>query len=278
MPFSRSLFYFQGANEMNLLIDFFGIEIPGYGLFIALGFIAVILYLKIQNYYKDLDFEMGLIILAIAVLSGGLAAKVLYWITAPADFLILFDTSIKLANRINYAFTSGFVFIGGLVGALLAILLFLKKFKELNKLMVFDLFAIAMPLFHMFGRMGCYMAGCCYGSQTTCSIGITFPNESLAPPGISLYPTQLFSVLGNFIITVLLVLLSRRNKEPGKLFALYLIFYSIGRMIIEFYRGDEIRGIYYGLSTSQWLSIPIFVIGISIYYYIRNKNKKNRTI
>lgn len=262
---------------MNLLINFFGIEIPGYGLFIALGFIAVILYLSIQNYYKDIDFEMGLIILAIAVLSGGLAAKILYWITAPADFLILFDTKIELANRINYAFTSGFVFIGGLVGALIGILLFLKQFKELNKLMVFDLFAIAMPLFHTFGRIGCYMAGCCYGSQTSCPIGITFPSESLAPAGISLFPTQLISAFGNFMITVILISLSRKNKEPGKLFALYLIFYSIGRIIIEFYRGDEIRGIYYGLSTSQWLGLPILIFGLLIYYNIRIR-KRNKNI
>lgn len=258
---------------MQIFIDIFGIKIPGYGLFIAIGFCMVILYLKFQSYYKKMDFDTCLIALVCALVGSGVGGKILYWITDPKSFLILFSTNVSIIDRLEYAFSGGLVFLGGFIGAVLGILLFLKIYKEMNPLMVLDLFSISAPIFHMFGRMGCFMAGCCYGRETTCSIGVSFPEGGLAPYGLKLFPTQLFGVAGNFLILLILILLSRKNETPGRLFALYLVMYSIGRFVIEFFRGDEIRGIYYCFSTSQWLSLLIFIIGI-IMFFISSKAKQ----
>lgn len=261
---------------MKMFIDFFGMVIPGYGLFIGIGFIVIVLYLRFQSYYKEMDFDTGLIALVCALVGGAIGAKVLYWITDPESFLILFNRDFGFADRLQYSFTSGLVFLGGFIGGAIGIWIFLKIYKNMKPLMILDLFSISLPLFHMFGRMGCFMAGCCYGRETTSPIGVLFPQGSLAPQGIKLFPTQLFGVVGNFLIVIILFLLSRKNKIPGKLFALYLMMYSIGRFILEFFRGDEARGIYYCFSTSQWISLPIFIIGIVMLfmsYKLHNKSK-----
>jgi len=261
---------------MQMFIELFGKEIPGYGLFIAIGFSMVILYIRYQTYYKDMNFDNGLIALVCALVSGGVGAKILYWITDPKSFLILFNTDLGFFDRLEYSFTGGLVFLGGFIGAVLGILLFLKIYRNMDPLMVLDLFSISLPILHMFGRVGCFMAGCCYGRETTCSIGMSFPQGGLAPHGMKLFPTQLFGAVGNFLIVLLLIALSRKNKKPGRLFALYLILYSIGRFLIEFSRGDEVRGIYYFFSTSQWISIPIFIIGIIMFFISKDARNTSR--
>jgi len=274
----KDLYRGYGGDKMQMYIELFGKKIPGYGFFIAIGFSIIILYLRYQTYYKDMDFDTGLIALVCALVSGGVGAKVLYWITDPKSFLILFNTDLGFVDRLEYGFAGGLVFLGGLIGAGIGILIFLKIYRNMDPLMVLDLFSISLPILHMFGRLGCFMAGCCYGRETTCSIGISYPQGGLAPYGMKLFPTQLFGAVGNLLIVLLLIALSRKKKKPGRLFALYLILYSIGRFIIEFFRGDEVRGIYYFFSTSQWLSIPIFIVGIIMFFIskeVRSKDKSN---
>ena len=254
---------------MKLFIDVFGLKIPGYGLSIAIGLCFVILFLYKQRIYKDLDFDTGLSALLYALITGGVFAKILYWITDPSSFYILFDTSMAFKERFQIAFQGGLVFIGGLMGAVLGMYLFLRKYKHLDPLKTIDIFAIGMPILQMFGRVGCFLAGCCYGKACESPISVVFPPDGLAPAGIPLLPTQLFGVIGNFIIIMTLLLYNKKERQRGRTFGLYLTMYSIGRFILEFFRGDEIRGIYNGLSTSQWLSFPIFVAGI--YFLIRKE-------
>lgn len=265
-----------GDYNMQMFIEVFGREIPGYGLFAAIGLTMVILYLRFQKYYEEMDFDAALIALVCAMVGAGIGAKVLYWMTEPESFLIIFNSNIEFIKRLEYAFTSGLVFFGGLIGAGIGIFIFLKTYKNMNALMVLDIFAISIPIIHMFGRMGCFMAGCCYGRETIWPIGITFPQSGLAPHGVKLFPTQLFGVFGNLIIFLILISLSRKNKEPGRLFGLYLIMYSFGRFVIEFFRGDEFRGLYYGFSTSQWLSIPLFGIGLIVILLLPKINVRNK--
>ncbi|NLY36508.1 MAG: prolipoprotein diacylglyceryl transferase [Tissierellia bacterium] len=258
-----------------MFIELFGREITGYGLFTAVGFTMVIIYLRFQRYYKEIDFDASIIAFVSALVGGGIGAKVLYWFTEPKVFLILFNPNIEFLKRLEYLFASGFVFIGGLIGAGIGIYVFLKIYKKMNALLVLDLFAISLTILHIFGRMGCFMAGCCYGKETTSWLGITFTEGGIAPYGVKLFPTQLFSVGGNILIFIILISLSQKNKIPGKLIGLYLTMYSTGRFLLEFFRGDQFRGFFLGFSTSQWLSIPLFILGLMTLYISARINLKN---
>ena len=93
-----------------------------------------------------------------------------------------------------------------------------------------------------FGRIGCFLAGCCYGEETDSPIGIVFHESAYAPNGVNLIPTQLISSGLDFLHFLVLIWLARRVKADGQVAGCYLIFYSVGRFILEFFRGDMIRG------------------------------------
>jgi phosphatidylglycerol:prolipoprotein diacylglycerol transferase len=127
--------------------------------------------------------------------------------------------------------------------------------------------APGIALGHVIGRLGCLLAGCCYGKPTTVPWGITFTSPDAAanvgtPLGIPLHPTQLYDAGAELLILVLLLLTERRGRPfAGRTFWLYMLLYAISRFIIEFYRGDE-RGIILGLSTSQFVSVVIAPLAV----------------
>jgi len=115
-----------------------------------------------------------------------------------------------------------------------------------------------------FGRIGCFLAGCCYGAETTLPIGVKFPEGSLAPAGICVQPTQIYSSIFDFLLGFFLLYYSKKERKNGKVMGLYLIIYSIGRFLVEFLRDDQ-RGSVGVLSTSQFISIFTLVLGIIIF-------------
>ena len=134
----------------------------------------------------------------------------------------------------------------------------------------FNLIIPEVALAQAFGRIGCFFAGCCYGKETHSHFGIAFPEHSLAPAGIPLVPTQLISSLGDFCIFLVLFKLYNDKKLRPQTAAWYLILYSIGRFMIEFLRGDVERGFIGILSTSQFISIFVCLVGILLLVRIRN--------
>ena len=111
-----------------------------------------------------------------------------------------------------------------------------------------------------FGRIGCFLAGCCYGRRTDSAFGVTFHHSDFAPNDVKLIPTQLISSAGLFILAIILINYLLRSKRSGATGALYMILYSIGRFLIEFLRGDN-RGEVAFLSTSQFISLFILCLG-----------------
>ena len=136
--------------------------------------------------------------------------------------------------------------------------------EYLSFIKYFDIVLPSVAIAQACGRIGCFLAGCCYGRETDSFIGITFHNSDFAPNGVPLYPTQLFSSAGCFIIAFVLFAYLKKDRKPGSTGALYLIMYSIGRSVIEIFRNDY-RGAIGVLSTSQFISIFILALGIIIY-------------
>ncbi|MDO5291530.1 MAG: prolipoprotein diacylglyceryl transferase [bacterium] len=240
----------------NELLKIGPFTIYGYGLMIAIGVLAA--YVMAERRAKKDGLRDDLVFgLVIWCLFGGLiGAKVLYIITQFKDILDGGMSIIKLAN--------GFVVYGGIIGGTLGGFLFCKV-KKIDFLKYFDLAMPSVALAQAFGRIGCLLAGCCYGKETHAWYGITFRNSELAPNGVSLVPTQIISSGLDFLLCIVLVLFARRKKADGQVGALYLMLYSVGRFILEYYRGDLIRGSVGQLSTSQFISIFLFVAGAAVF-------------
>ena len=159
----------------------------------------------------------------------------------------------------------GLVFYGGLLGAVPVGIWYVKK-HSLPVWQTADIVAPSIALGHAFGRLGCFFAGCCYGGSCTGPFCITFSDpQSLAPLGMPLFPTQLMESGGEFLIFCVLMLLSRYKRFHGQIFGLYLLLYAVLRFILEFFRGDLVRGVYFGgaISTSQIIAIVIAVIALA---------------
>jgi len=235
------------------------ITIQSYGTMIALGIImALVVGMKRAGRYgldKEKVFDLGIV----CMVSGLLGAKILYVIV---DFKSIMESTNALEN-IAY----GFVVYGGLIGGIIGVYIYCKK-KKIDVLKYFDLIAPSVSIGQGFGRIGCFLAGCCYGRETDSIIGITFTNSAFAPNGVKLLPTQLISSAGNFAIALILIIAARHNKTKGSILSLYLLLYGVGRFAVEFLRNDE-RGNVGIFSTSEFISIFFVAAGIAMYMIAR---------
>lgn len=239
----------------NELITIGPFTLYGYGLMIAIGAISAYLVTEYRAKKKGMQYELIFSLFWWCLIGGIIGAKVLYIITQLKD--IIADPAILLKV------SEGFVVYGGIIGGIFSGFLFCKL-KKLNFLQYFDLVMPSIALAQGFGRMGCILAGCCYGHETESPFSLTFHDSSYAPNDVSLIPTQPISSALNFLNFLVLVLISRKVKADGQVAGFYLIFYSAGRFIIEFFRGDLERGTIGALSTSQFIAIFLFIIGLAI--------------
>lgn len=241
------------------IITIGGLTVHGYGLMIAIGFMLAVFVAMHRAKGYGLNQESIIDIALIAIICGFLGAKLLYIIVEFKDFV---------KDPIGVIGSEGFVVYGGLITGVLSCMLYCIK-KKLSFMSYFDIVMPSISIAQGFGRIGCFMAGCCYGRETDCAIGVVFPADSMAPAGVRVVPTQLFSAAGDFLIAGILVLYARRAKYKGNVAALYLALYGVGRFLIEFLRDDE-RGAVGFLSTSQFISI-FFVIIAGVLFYVNKK-------
>lgn len=165
----------------------------------------------------------------------------------------------------------GQVFYGGLFGGIGAALLFAKITRLEDFSGYTDIMAAGVPLFHFFGRIGCFLGGCCYGIES--DFGFTTHNALISSAnGVNRFPVQLFEAGFCLLITAFILRLSRCEKLKGRLFYIYLFTYAVGRFVLEFFRGDSYRGFLLGLSTSQIISVVI-IISVTVYFFIARKGK-----
>ena len=150
-----------------------------------------------------------------------------------------------------------------------------------NKLPVLhslDMLAISAAIGHFIGRIGCFAAGCCHGKPVDPDfpLAVTFTHaQSLAPKGIPLHPAQLYDAFNLAIVITILHFLYHRKKFDGQVFAVYVMVYAVGRYIVEFFRGDRVRGFVIEdvLSTSQFIGILFFLLALAGYLYLHRRKK-----
>lgn len=260
-------------------IDIFGREASTYGIFSAIGILLsgwFVCRLAKKRGHNDTDYIILLLISAIGILIGG---HLLFCLTQIKNIIILvtnwskYVTSFESFTECVMAFWGGSVFYGGLLGGMAAGVIYCKRAK-LDISESSDIIAPAAPLFHCFGRIGCFFGGCCYGIES--EFGFTIHNNEFIPSlnDVNRFPVQLLEASCNLAIFFVLWYLLRKGKLKGRLFAVYLTIYSVVRFFDEFLRGDAYRGFLFGLSTSQIISIFVF-IGAVAYLIIKNFKKHN---
>lgn len=251
----------------NDIITIGNFTIHGYGLMIALGIIAALFLAdkRAKRFSLNSDYVWSIAIWAI--LAGILGAKLLYIITDIKN--IIADPSL-LGDIGN-----GFVFYGCIIGGVAAVYIYCRV-KKLPFSSYFDLIMPSVALAQGFGRIGCFLAGCCYGKATSSPFSIVFTSSDFAPNLIPLIPTQLIMSFSDFALAAILLIIAKKNKVSGRISALYMILYSIGRFLVEFLRADP-RGSVGALSTSQFISIFIFIAGAALYYFTGKKASKSQT-
>lgn len=245
--------------------DWFSIgplTVHGYGVMIAVGILAASwLATKLCKEYK-LDYENIDSFIIFVIVIGYAFSKLTYCLTVFDQFL---------SDPLSVLGSGGWVVYGGILGGLLAALIWCKW----KKWKFMDYFQVLMPCVSLaqgFGRIGCFFAGCCGGAVTDAWYGIQFPATSLAwNTTQKIIPTQLLSSAGDFLIFAFLMYNLKKGKHPEDTGAWYLILYSVGRFLIEFLRGDLIRGGIGPFSTSQFISLFVVVLGA---YMIWNRQRK----
>jgi len=251
-----------------LLPEIFGKLIPLYGIMTALGYFSAIIYCLKHKERLNISKEALLDILFYLILGALLGGKLL--------FIFLnwdsFETS-SIIEKLRY----GFVFFGGLLGASAVGFWAIKKYK-LSFFKTADFFAPALALGHSIGRIGCFLAGCCYGKTAPESLGVHYTNpDSLVPMhlhNIPLYPVQLIEAILVFILFLFLNKISHKKHLTGTVTAVYILGYAVIRFFTEFMRADDRGAFVLGLSPSQIIAL-FLAAAITLFLVKRNYAKKS---
>ncbi len=239
-------------------------ELASYGLMTALAYVVASGYLYKRLGRTQLDKDTFWNIIFIAFVSALLGSKLLYIIVSwPELGSTLTERLINAVRDFRY----GFVFFGGAITAIIALLIYFKK-KHLPILKTADFYIVALPLGHAIGRIGCFLAGCCFGKPTTLPWGVTFtdPHSLVGQQflGVPLHPTQLYESALNLLLFFLLQRYARKPHRDGAVLAYYIIGYALLRFSVEFFRGDFRGGFFLGLSPSQLIALSTAALTLII--------------
>ncbi len=247
------------------------IELPTYGTVIFIGIIiGVLIALFTSKKYniEKTDITLSTILACVGMIVG---AKVLYIITIIPEIVQNFSfVKTHVFETISYAF-GGYVFYGGLIGAVFGYWFYCRWFKIDFGSMI-NIIAPVIPLVHAFGRIGCFMGGCCYGIEYHGRFAVHFPENEFVSElnNVSRFPVQLLESGINFLLFLVLMFFARKVRKKGSILGIYLMCYAGIRFSLEFLRGDVERGILFGVSTSQWISLLLLPIGL---YLILRKER-----
>jgi phosphatidylglycerol:prolipoprotein diacylglycerol transferase len=253
-----------------VLFEVGGISIYSYGFMIALGVIAAVSYMFFQGKKEvGLSFDQANSLFLLIFIAAFVGGKL---------FLFFEDPSKYLSNPGKLLTGSGFVFYGSFLLAVPTMLWFFKK-QKLDTYKMLDVMAVVTCIVHMFGRLGCFLAGCCYGLPTNNSWGVIFsdPKCQAEPKGVLLHPTQLYESFYIFLVMLFLLYMRGKRKFYGQLFLLYLMLYAAGRSVLELFRGDEARGYVIGKLISHSQFIALLIILVTAYVYSR-WSKQNKVV
>lgn len=239
------------------------VHIFSYGVLVALGVLSTVFLFRANCKQISVNPETVVDLIITTVISGFTGARIAYILqywnyfkAAPLDMLKLWE--------------GGIILYGGLIGGVIGFSIFIRL-RRLPFLPLLDLFVIGMALAQGFGRIGCFLNGCCYGSPTHVPWAVSFP--FLGEP---VHPTQLYEAAFCFSLAGYLLYLWRKRLTAGIVALNYFILYPLGRFVFEFFRGDNAR-IFLNLTLQQWISLALIAVTLYSFTIIRSRHGRKAT-
>lgn len=249
------------------LISFGETFLPSYGAMVALAFLAGLYVTTRLARRVQLNEEKVTNLVIYCALMGLLGAKL---------FMVLFDLPSYLSHPAELfsmaTLQAAGVYQGGFLLALGFAVYYMKK-QALPALLTIDVFSPGLALGHAIGRIGCFLAGCCYGEKCDLPWAVHFHDVEAykltgVPLEVGLHPTQLYESAFNFALFALLYRMFPMQRPAGQLFATYLILYSVFRFSVEFVRHHE-QAVNGGLSNTQWISLVTLAAGVLLWQRVQ---------
>lgn len=233
-----------------------GRTIGSYGLMMAVAVLLVAILALRKARKQTVMAEDILIVGATGIAMGLVCGKLLYILVT---YPIAQIWSQLLAGDFHILSGGGIVFYGGLIGGILGAFLGIRiagcSFADVEHTVV-----PYIPLGHAVGRIGCFLAGCCYGCRYDGFLAVYYPNSVAGvSPAQGFFPIQLTEAVWNVAVCIILLRLEKKLRRPLDLLSAYLAMYAVGRFVLEWFRGDADRGIFLGFSLSQWISMGLLL-------------------
>lgn len=241
--------------------------IRSFGVMIAVGFLVALLLVKKRAPRYNVHPEKIWDLFFWMMLFGILGARLAYILTHLSEF--------KGAKELFTTQLEGLTSFGALITGFLTVLIWSKR-QKINSLVMLDLLAIPALLMHVFGRVGCFLNGCCYGGEVPSSFpfGVHFHHLE----GFH-HPTQLYDAGLALIGAVFLTLWERRKLQSGQLISMAFLVYGCARLVHEFWRGGTHGSATYQLglpvSDAQVVSLIMILIAGTLYKYLGKKDKRS---
>jgi phosphatidylglycerol:prolipoprotein diacylglycerol transferase len=258
---------------------FGGVKVFGYGAMLVLAFLGSIQTAtwraRREKLNPDVILDMAFWVFFTGLVGARLFYCVQYWGHGVNNIVDVFQY-----------WKGGIVYYGGILGGVIAFFVY-RHFRPFPLRPYLDVMAPAIAVGTFFGRLGCFLNGCCYGDVCNLPWAMSFPkfspaweyevNRGLIPPeaahSLALHPTQLYSALDALVILILLLAYYPLRRRDGEVLGLLMITYPITRFLIEYLRNDE--GVFFaGLTISQNISIVLFAGGLAYWYWLSRLDRK----
>lgn len=240
-----------------ILLSFGPIHLYSYGLMLVIGVMLSLFLMEREISRNNLWSKNALYDMVFTCVVSGLAGARIYYAIQNISWYSEHPLSIFAV------WEGGLIFYGGLIGSTLALILFFR-IKKIRPLDGFDFMIPYVALTQAFGRIGCFLNGCCSGSYCSFPWAVTFPE---GPEHV--HPAQLYESFYAFLLFFFLFKLYRHRRFSGQIFALYFIFYGMGRFAIEFARDGN--PMWFFLTWNQWISLGIILAGTILFIYGRTR-------
>jgi phosphatidylglycerol---prolipoprotein diacylglyceryl transferase len=246
------------------LFSYGSFRIYTYGFFLAMAFL-ISMYVagreaKRRGGSPEQIYDLSFYSIVAAIIGSRIMDVILKW-----DYFSAHPLEIFMMWK------GGLAFQGGLILGLLIMILYIHR-HQMALWTTLDIMAFATPLGQFIGRLGCFMAGCCFGRECHQPWAVTFNHpDTLAPMGVPVHPTQLYESFLSLGVFFFLMWLRHRQKFPGQIIGIYLLSAGAVRFFVEFFRGDE-RGpvLWLGMPSTQVVALGL-ILGATLFLVWRSQ-------
>ncbi|HSW40030.1 MAG TPA: prolipoprotein diacylglyceryl transferase family protein [Acidobacteriota bacterium] len=238
-----------------------------FGLFLALAYLAALVWLIVEARRAGIDREKAAALGLWTVIGAIIGAR----LSVILRMLLEYSEDISRAWSIAVIQDAG-DFFGGFIGGLIAAWIFFYRHPELPRWRMADACGASIALGQVIGRVGSFMAGDSFGARSSLPWAVVFRDPDTAiisgvPLGVPLHPVQLYESIACLALFFFLVWMARRKRFDGQIILCYSLIYAVMRFLLEFARGDADRGfLFYDLiSYPQFFALMLFVIAVPLY-------------